>query len=114
VLAQAASPAIVKRKNISIHDVKNLSDDDEIWDIEAHYLAHLCVSLILISSCQLIVLGGGIMNRSILFEKIQSKTVQLLNGYHVMVNEETIKDIIKPSVFGEHAGIKGALYLAIQ
>ncbi|KAG2392755.1 hypothetical protein C9374_011480 [Naegleria lovaniensis] len=110
----AASPAIVMRKNISIHDVKDLSDDDEVWDIEAHYLAHLCTSLILISSCQVIVLGGGIMNRKILFDKIREKTVQLLNGYHVMVNNESIRGIIKPSLFGEHAGIKGALYLATQ
>lgn len=57
-------------------------------------------------------MGGGIMNRSILFDKIREKTVQLLNGYHVMINNESIKNIIKPSVYGEHAGIKGALHLS--
>ncbi|KAL9642804.1 hypothetical protein ABK040_009879 [Willaertia magna] len=108
----AATPGIAKRKNISVHDIKGIPDDDEIWDIEAHYLAHLCATLILVSSCQVIVLGGGVMKRHVLFDKIRLKTVHLLNNYHVKVNDNTIQDIIRESKYTENSGIVGALYLA--
>jgi len=53
-------------------EVKNISDDDEIWDLIAHYLSVFCANLTYICSPEVIVIGGGIMNRKILFDKIRN------------------------------------------
>jgi fructokinase len=104
--------ALAKRKNINFNDIKSLQDDDPVWDTVAHYYAGLCVNLILITSVEVIVLGGGIFQRKILFDKVRKHTVKLLNGYVSKVNDESIGKQIKESAFGPDAGIVGAFYLA--
>jgi fructokinase len=106
--------AIAKRKNISFAQIKDLEDDDPVWDIVAHYYASLCVNLILIASVEVIVLGGGIFQRKILFPKVRQHTVMLLNGYVSKVNSSTIENQIKESAYDADAGIMGAFYLAIR
>jgi fructokinase len=76
-----SSGALSKRKNCKTEDLPSLSDDDEIWDIAAHYLGQLCATLILIASPEQIVIGGGVLNRMILFEKIREQTRLILNEY---------------------------------
>ena len=85
--------ALSKRKNCRAEDLPNLSDDDELWDLTAYYLAQLCASLILMVCPEYIVIGGGLMNRSILFNKIQTQTVQILNGYISL--DQILKNIDK-------------------
>ncbi|KAL0476675.1 fructokinase [Acrasis kona] len=106
--------AIAKRKNISFGDIKNLEDADPVWDTVAHYYAVLCTNLFLIGSVEVIVLGGGIFQRKILYEKVRNATVKLLNGYVSKVSADTIKGQIKDSEFGADAGIMGAFYIAIN
>jgi len=96
--------------------LKDLGDDDPIWDHAANALANLCVTLALVTSVEKIVLGGGIMNREILFDKIRNRTRELLNGYldlPQVTTDEGLKEYIGPSVWKEHgAGLVGALVLA--
>jgi fructokinase len=58
-----------------------LDDDHEVWNHAANALANLCVTLILTTSVEKIVIGGGIMKRRGLLKKIKKFTVVLLNGY---------------------------------
>lgn len=120
-------------KNRSI--LSELSDDDETWDHAANALASLCASLLLLLSVERIVLGGGILKRSGLLEKIQKRTVVLLNGYlelppssaesvaslsssnnNTNGNDDddimTLEQLITTSVHGDNAGLQGAIVLA--
>lgn len=104
--------------------LKDLSDEDSIWDHAANALASLCATLILLNSIEKIVLGGGVMKRSILFDKIRSRTRLLLNGYldlPQVTTDEGLKSLIVPSIWsslqeshGVTAGLVGALHLALK
>ena len=105
--------ACAKRKGIHPSELKALSDDDEVWDFFAYYLAQLCASIILMVSAEKIVIGGGVMNRESLFPRIREYTVSILNNY---IQHDDVTNIssplIGPSVFGSKAGIIGAAFLA--
>jgi fructokinase len=101
---------MTQSKQSSRHCLADLSDDHELWDHAANALANLCVNLILTTSVEKIVLGGGIMQRKGLIDKIRSRTVILLNGYVEL--PENLSEFITPSRFGANVGLMGAIVLA--
>ena len=108
----AAGPAIGARVG---GDARNLPDDHPTFAIEAYYLAQLCVNLILTVSPQKIILGGGVMERKILFPMIRKKTKELLNGY--VQSPEVLSDIdtfIVPPALFPVSGLVGAYLLGQQ
>ena len=94
--------------------LKDLSDDHELWDHAANALANLCASLMLTLSMEKIVLGGGLMKRKVLLDKIRQRTVTLLNGYLGNFSEQDMAEIITLSRHGDDAGLNGAIVLAKQ
>jgi hypothetical protein len=58
----------------------DLPDEHEGLDHAANAVANLCVTLILMTSIERIALGGGILKRNGLLEKVYKQTVALLNG----------------------------------
>ena len=68
---------------------------------EAHYLAQMCVNLILTVSPQRIVLGGGVMQRAALFPMVRAETLRLLGGYvqSPAVLEHIDEYIVAPALF---------------
>jgi fructokinase len=94
----------------SRHVLADLPDDHEVWDHAANALANLCVTLLLTVSIEKIILGGGIMKRKGLLEKIQSRTVVLLNGYIEL--PEDMSTLINTSKYEDEAGLMGAIVLA--
>jgi hypothetical protein len=90
--------------------LSELEDDDEVWDHAANAIANLCATLILISSIEKIVIGGGIMKRRGLLEMVQKRTVVLLNGYLEL--PEDLSQFITKSSYGDEVGLVGALVLA--
>jgi fructokinase len=106
--------ALSRRANIPASDLPQLADDHELWDICAHYIAQLCAALVLISSVEHISIGGGVLNRTILYPKIRTHLLKILNEY--IENESlTIANIdtfIAVPVWGANAGLVGAAYLA--
>lgn len=92
----------------------DLPDDHEVFDHAANALANLCVTLLLLTSMEKIVLGGGLLNRSGLLAKIQQRTVQLLNGYLPHLPQENMNQLIGLSESGKDAGLHGAMVLAQQ
>jgi len=111
----ASAGAIAARKGIKNAEIKNIPDEDEVWDVVAHYLAHLCISICLLTSVERIVISGGVLKRLCLYPKIQTKFKQLLNGYmkHPLLAEDP-SEYITGSEFGDSAGIIGALCLQPQ
>lgn len=114
VEAHTCSLALAKQANVSIAQLKDLKDDNPIWDTAAYYLAVLCVNLILIVSPEKIVLGGGVFNRTCLYGKVRSEVQRLLNGYIQVDSVTTLKIdsyIVSPIHKGD-AGLVGALSLS--
>lgn len=116
VEGMCSSGALSMRKQCSATDLASLSDDDEIWDTCAYYIAQLCVSMILIASPEHIAIGGGLLNRTCLYPKIRKMTTEILNDYiqDDNITTEKISNYIQPSYWGSRAGLVGAAYLAKQ
>ena len=100
--------AIASRLKMSAKDLATLGDDHWVWDVVANYLAQLCMALTLISSPQVIVVGGGVLKRSVLYPKIRSEFTKLLNGY---VPTPGVDEYIVRSPFEDDAGAVGSLEL---
>lgn len=64
VEGMVSNHAIAERSGIDASELSTLSDEDDVWVKVAYYLAQLCLNLTLIASPEVIVLGGGILNRS--------------------------------------------------
>jgi len=108
----ANGPAIEKRWGVS---AKELPPEHPAWDIEAEYLAQMCVNTIVMMSPKKIVLGGGVMHQLHLFPKIHKRTKELLNGY--VAHKDILEDIenyIVPPALGDNAGAAGSLLLALE
>lgn len=116
VEGMTSSIALTERLGYNSSDSRNrladLNDDDhEVWDHAANALANLCVTLALVTSVEKIVLGGGIMNRNKLIDKIRIRTKELLNGYLGDLHET---EWITTSEHGGNVGLLGACVLAHQ
>ena len=83
----ASGPAISKRAGM---DAGKLRDDDPVFTLEAEYLAQMCVNLIMTLSPEKIVIGGGVLEREFLLDRIQKETIRLLGGY-IQVPEITAR-----------------------
>lgn len=104
----AAGPAIEERwgkKGIELQDL------DEVWDLEAYYLAQALTNYILILAPQLIILGGGVMHQEQLFTRIRAYVKDMLNGYIKTKELEDIDHYIVPASLHDDQGIMGALEL---
>lgn len=106
--------AIKERKNLStVEECKDVSDNDEIWDCIGYYIAQVCLSLLYLVSVEKIIIGGGIINREILLEKIRTDFIQLNNNYidQPILKKEAIHNYITRTGFENYAGILSAFTL---
>ena len=106
----AAGPAIEKRWGVS---ARELTPDHPAWELEANYLAQMCVNLIMTLSPEKIILGGGVMQQKFLFPMIREKTLKLMNGYICAkaVDEGLVNYIVEPGL-DVNSGVMGAYILA--
>ena len=108
----AAGPALGARIN---GNAKDLPDDHPLFALEAHYLAQMCVNLILTVSPEKIILGGGVMQRASLFPMIRRETQRLLGGY--VQTEQVLTGIdgyIVPPALFPVSGLYGSYLLGRQ
>jgi fructokinase len=106
----ASGPAILGRFKVR---GEVISDEHPFWEIEAAYIASALMNYILVLSPRIIILGGGIMQRSILFPIIRRKLQYFLNGYveSPVVMENINTYVVPPGLKGQ-SGVLGALALA--
>ncbi|WP_035445279.1 ROK family protein [Atopococcus tabaci] len=102
----ASGPAIEKRYGKKGHE---LGDRNDVWEMEADYLAQALVSYALVLSPEKFILGGGVMKQQQLFPMIREKFTEKMAGY-VAVPE--MNSYIVPPGLGDDAGITGSLILA--
>lgn len=84
-----------------------------MWRLVAFYLAQLCLNITLLISPEVIVIGGGVMNRKLLFGLIHKEFIRLLSGYvdHPLLSSNISEYIVAPRLGGE-VGVKGAMILS--
>ena len=106
----ASGPSIYKRWGTP---GESLPNDHRGWDLEVQYIASGLFNLICALSPQRIILGGGVMQRVGLFDKIRIKIKELSNQYfgHVQLQEH-IEEYVVPPKLGNRAGTLGAIALA--
>lgn len=108
----AAGPSILARFG---QPAETLADDHPYWEVEAGYIAHALVNFILSLSPQRIILGGGVMQKHLMFPLVRKKTQELLNGYinHAKILDR-INEYIVPPALGGRAGVLGCIALAMK
>jgi fructokinase len=106
----AAAPAIEARWGKPPHE---LDGHDEVWELEARYLALGLVAAIAILSPQRIVFGGGVMQQPGLLDRVRAEVVALVAGYleTPLLGERIAEYVVAPAL-GQRAGVLGALALA--
>lgn len=103
----ACGPAIAERWQI---DPSEAADRDDVWDLEAYYLAQLVRLLAYSFAPDRIVVGGGVGSRPELANRLAAASRADLNGYA----DGSLADgsfIAAPSL-GEDSGLLGAALLA--
>lgn len=98
----ASGPAMEQRWGIPAHQ---LPEGHPAWELEAHYLALGIANWTLTLSPRRVILGGGVMQQSHLFELIHGELTGILNGY------VEAPEVTAPCL-GNRAGVLGALVLA--
>jgi len=104
----ASGPAIIKRWGLPLSQL-----DSGAIELEAEYLANLCLTIILTHMPERIALGGGVMKTNGLIECVRQTTAELLAGYlSVAPIDGDLQDYICAPTWGDRAGVLGALTLA--
>ena len=107
----ASGPAMTARWNIP---PEVLPMDHIGWELEAEYISFALANLIYTVSPEIIILGGGVMNRKHLFPLIHNKTRSVMNRYiKSRAVDENISEYIVPPRLKNDSGILGALSMAV-
>lgn len=105
----AAGPAIEARWGLK---GDKLADKNEVWELEAEYIAHALVNYAMTLSPKRIILGGGVMNQLQLFPLIRTRFEALMNGYIKTEELKNLDSYIVPAGLKGEQGIIGCLVLA--
>ncbi len=105
---RASGPAIEARWGIPGHE---LPDDHPAWELEAKYLAVGCINLTAAWSPDIIILGGGVSQKSGLIERVRHEFIRLAGDYWSLPDPA---EYLRLPELDQQAGIVGALLLARQ
>ena len=111
----ANSQSIADRCGCTLKELIGVRDNDPVWRTVAFYLAQMCVALTCLLTPEVIVLGGGILNRGQLYGMVQEEFRTLMNEYLVhprLTTKAGVAKYICASRFGSKAGAIGSVVLA--
>jgi fructokinase len=92
-----------------------LMDRDEVWDLEATYLAEALRTLTYVVVPERIVIGGGVMQVPGLIERVRAKLADQIAGYATSrIRDGNLDDYVVYPKLGQDAGLYGAIALAMQ
>jgi fructokinase len=84
---------------------EELDGDEQVWELQARYLALGLVSVISVLSPERILIGGGVMRQPALLPLVQREVARLMNGY------QRAGTIMSPAL-APRSGVLGAIALA--
>src|SRR5205085_2522888 len=106
----ACGPAIEQRWGVPAHE---LPAEHPAWELEADYVALGILSIVCVFSPERIILGGGVMERPGLLERVAARLRELLAGYLATpLLRDEIGSFLVPPPLGDRAGVLGAIALA--
>lgn len=106
----ASGPAMKARWG---RDPGQLDSRHIAWEIEADYLASLCINITATLSPQRIILGGGVMQQVFLLQKVRDVFRERFNNYLPIDSRAGgLENYIVSPGLGNRAGITGAFALA--
>jgi fructokinase len=92
---------------------EELAGREEVWELQAQYLALGLVSVICVLSPERIVIGGGVMSRPELLPLVHRDVSRLMNGYlETSAVGEAIDRYVTLPALGTRSGVLGAIALA--
>lgn len=103
----ACGPAIAERWNA---DPATLGDREDVWDLEAGYLAQLVRVYSLAFAPDVILFGGGVGTRPDMAGRIQAAALADIAGYSVSHSDNA--ELVKTAGLGTEAGLIGAGLIA--
>ncbi len=103
---RAAGPAIEARWGVPGSE---LPDDHPAWELQAKYLALGCIDLTASWSPDIIILGGGVSQKSGLLDRVRAEFENLSGGYWALPPLELY---LQTPALDQLAGIVGSLSLA--
>lgn len=106
----AAGTAMLARWAMPAQD---LPDDHQGWDMEAYYLAQICVTALMTVSPQRILLGGGVMHHRELYPMVRRHVSELLGGYLSSPALHDMDRFIMPPALYPDSGLVGGALLAL-
>jgi len=98
-----------------VHGLRDLQDDNPVWDLVGGYLGDFCANLFLTVSIERIIIGGGICERAVLMDKIRARFIASLGGYVQMsqISPENIASfIVRPAL--DDVGTRAAATCSFQ
>lgn len=106
----ASAPALRARLGVAPDAV---ADDHPVWDVEARYLAQLVSTCVLAYSPKRIVLGGGVLARNGLLNRVQREVLTTLGDYvpRAELSSVNLASYLVAPHFGARAGLMGAFAL---
>lgn len=107
----ASGPAIEARYGKKAYE---LTDNEEVWELEGFYIAQALVNYILTLSPQRIILGGGVMHQEQLMPIIHREVLRMLNGYINTPELRAMEDYIVFPKLNDNQGIMGCIKLALD
>ena len=108
----ASGPSMMKRWKVS--SALDVPSNHFGWDLEADYIGTAVANYVLCFSPERVIIGGGVMKKEGLIEKVRQVVLKKLNGY---LHEEEIlhhidRYIALPQLKGD-AGVLGAIALGL-
>ncbi|MHC1786845.1 MAG: ROK family protein [Christensenellales bacterium] len=107
----AAGPAMQARWGLPAQD---LPRDHRGWEMEAYYLAQICVNALMTVSPQRILLGGGVMHNLDLYPLVRRHVTALLGGYLSSPALLDMDSFIVPPALYPDSGLVGGALLALE
>ena len=106
----ASGPSLQAR--FGVDDAMKLDENHIAWEMETHYLATAIANYTFCFSPKRIIMGGGVMQQTHLFKRIQQKLITFIGGYvqHPYLNQKN--HYIVPPGLKNNAGVLGAIALA--
>lgn len=104
----ASGPTLEKRTGII---GENVDSDDPNWDIVAYYIAQAIHNTTLFLAPEIIILGGGVMKKKGLLDKVKKEFTNMLNSYVIIPDIEDY--IVSPSL-NDNQAIMGCIKLVLD
>lgn len=106
----ASGLAIERRWGANLSD---LSPNHPGNDLQAKYLAQMCMNLLLTITPDSIILGGGVMQTPFLLAKVRLALREMMNHYMPQFSsEDAVAKLIKAPALAPFSGLVGAALLA--